>query len=279
MRRLNLLAACGLALLAAGAARADLDPRPVLVEPGVIGPGQTINLRWYFTGTKVMLSGGRFGKGTIVTGKSSISDHPLKTTKYTFDVWYRPAPDPAKPDDKPELKHLQYNAVAAVDKLTSYRSSQGWNVSYLKGWRTDTYSPEPGSKIFYFQPEEDSVERLAVAVIPAKADQTSADLMQSVRADVPSHYTNVEFLSQYDITHQKEAAQLTTFRGIDQSHPQTRTETVILALVRNGRAYVISARTYANRFQDRQALMEGLVRSLNIGGSTQNASAKNVSSK
>lgn len=266
MRHSILLAACGLTLLAAGAARADLDPRAVAVEPGVVAPGQTVNLRWYFTGTKVMVSGGRFGKGTVVTGKSNISDHPLKTTRYTFDVWYRPAADPAKPDVKPEPMHIQYNAVAAVDKLTTYRSGTGWDVSYLKGWRTDTYSPEPGSRIFYFQPEEDSVERLAVAVLPANADQTAADLMQSVRSDIPSHYTNVEFLSQYEITHQKEAAQLTVFRGIDSSHPQTRTETVMMAVVKNGHAYVISARTHANRFQDRQALLEGLVRSLNLPG-------------
>src|SRR4051794_24746906 len=90
MRPGLLLSLCVLALpaIASSAARAELEPRAVAVEPGVTTPGQTVKLRWYFTGTKVLLSGGRFGSGTVVTGKTEMTDKPEKTTRYTFDVWY-----------------------------------------------------------------------------------------------------------------------------------------------------------------------------------------------
>jgi len=70
----------------------------VAVEPAYVTPGKPITLKWYFTGDKVLLSGGRFGKGVVVTGKTSMTDTPRATTKYTFDVWYKvPAPKPAAP--------------------------------------------------------------------------------------------------------------------------------------------------------------------------------------
>jgi hypothetical protein len=268
MRPLTYLSLCVLALPAFTCARAELEPRAVAVEPGVVLPGQPITLRWYFTGTKVVVSGGRFGKGAVVTGKNELTDRPAKTTRYTFDVWYKPAPDPAKPDEKPAPQHIQYNAIAAVDRLASYHGSEGFDVRYLKGWRTDSFAPEPGSRVYYFQPEEDAVERLAVAVLPIKEDQTAADIMQKVRDDVPSHYTKVEFVSQYELTRQKEPAQITTFRGIDQSHPNTKTTSIILVCTHRGRAYVISARTQATRFPERQPLLDGLVRSLTFSGGT-----------
>jgi hypothetical protein len=268
MRPLTFLAICTLALPAVGAARAELEPRAVAVEPGVTLPGQPILLRWYFTGSKVVVSGGRFGTGAVVTGKSELTDRPLKSTKYTFDVWYKPAPDPAKPELKPAQMHIQYTAVAAVDRLTSYHGTEGWDVRYLKGWRTDSFAPEPGSKVYYFQPEEDAVERLAVAVLPVKEGETAADIMQKVRDDVPSHYSKVEFVSQYELTRQREPAQITTFRGIDQAHPDVKTTSIILVYTHRGRAYVVSARTNANRFVDRQPLLDGLVRSLTFSSAS-----------
>ena len=259
---------CLLAVLGSGSARAELEPKAVAIEPGVTMPGQPVRLRWYFTGTKVVLSGGRFGKGAVVTGKSELTDRPLKTTKYTFDVWYKPAADPAMPDTKPGQAHVQYSAVAAVDRLVSFHASEGFDVRYLKGWRTDSFAPEAGKKVYYFQPEEDSVERLAVAVLPIKVNETAADIMEKVRDDVPTHYTRVEFVSRYDLSRQKESAQISTFRGIDQTHPNTRTASIILVVTHRGKAYVASARTHAARFAERQPLLDGLVRSLTFGSST-----------
>jgi len=238
------------------------------VEPGVSTPGQSITLRWYFTGTKVLVAGGRFGKGAVVTGKSQLTDSPEKTTKYTFDVWYKPAPDPAKPEVKPAQIHVQYSAVAAVDKLALFHGPEGFDVHYLKGWRTDSFSPEPGSKVYYFQPEQDSVERLAVAVVPIKEGQTPTDMMNKVRDDVPSHYTGVQFVSRYEITRQQEAAEITTFKGLDSTHPNTHTTSIVLVRTHRGKAFIVSARTHGDKFAERQYLLDGLVKSLTFPDAT-----------
>ena len=268
MRPGLLLSLCVLAMPAFTAARAELEPRAVAVEPGATMPGQTIKLRWYFTGSKVLLSGGRFGKGTVVTGKSEMTDRPEKTTRYTFDVWFKPPPDPAKPEIKPTQIHATYTAVAAVDKLASFHGSEGFDVRYLKGWHTDSFSPEPGSKVYFFQPEDDSVERLAVAVVPIKEGMTVAEMMEKVRSDVPAHYTKVEFVSLYDLSRLKEPAQITQFKGIDSTHPNTRTQSIILVHNHNGKAYVVSARTLADKFTERSPLLDGLVRSITFSGAT-----------
>lgn len=83
----------------------------IAVTPKTVAPGQTVTLKWYFTGTKVVVAGGRFGKGTEVTGRTSLTDTPQKTTRYTFDVWYPDGKSAANP--KP-LLHAQYTATAEV---------------------------------------------------------------------------------------------------------------------------------------------------------------------
>jgi hypothetical protein len=262
MRPGLLIAFCAMALQVTVVAHAELEPKAVAVEPGVVMAGQSVTLRWYFTGNKVVVSGGRFGKGMVVTGKSALTDKPEKTTRYAFDVWYNPPPDPAKPEVKPAQIHVQYTAVAAVDKLASYHASEGFDIRYLKSWRTDSFAPEPGSKVYFFQEEEDSVERLAVAVIPIKESESAATVMEKVRGDVPSHYTKVEFVSLYDLVRQKEPAQITQFKGIDSTHPNTRTASIVLVYTHGGKAYIVSARTYADKFAERGPLLDGLVRSL-----------------
>lgn len=81
------------------------------VTPKICTPGQTVTLKWYFTGTRVMVSGGRFGKGVEVTGRTTLTDTPQKTTRYTFDVWY---PDPKASPAGKTLIHAQYTALAEV---------------------------------------------------------------------------------------------------------------------------------------------------------------------
>ena len=80
MLRMFALAVCGWSLVSVHAASADNDAKPlpkaIAVEPSITAPGQQITLRWYFTGTKVQVSGGRFGKGVAVTGRTSLSDTP-----------------------------------------------------------------------------------------------------------------------------------------------------------------------------------------------------------
>src|SRR5438477_4974625 len=90
MHRFPTFALCGLCLLAVSSARADsggktqngvkttpaspaASAKAIAVEPPVIAPGQTVTFRWYFTGNKVTVSGGRFGKGAVVTGRTSLT--------------------------------------------------------------------------------------------------------------------------------------------------------------------------------------------------------------
>src|SRR5215218_9290812 len=87
----------GLCVVSATAfAAPDKAPEAVALQPNPFKPGQTVTLHWLFTGNKVTVSGGRFGKGTVVTGKTLLTDKPTSTTKYTFDVWY---PDAEKSAD------------------------------------------------------------------------------------------------------------------------------------------------------------------------------------
>src|SRR5437879_3549058 len=87
----------------------------VVAEPATIEQGQSTTLRWYFTGKKVTVSGGRFGKGVVVTGRTTISDKPTKTTKYTFDVDYV-GEATNKVTGKREMMplHTSYTVVAEV---------------------------------------------------------------------------------------------------------------------------------------------------------------------
>jgi uncharacterized protein YkwD len=88
-----------------------LAAEAVAITPKPSTPGQTVTLKWYFTGTKVLVSGGRFGKGVEVTGRTTLTDTPQKTTRYTFDVWY---PDPKSTAAPKTLIHTQYTATAEV---------------------------------------------------------------------------------------------------------------------------------------------------------------------
>jgi uncharacterized protein YkwD len=86
----------------------------VAVTPKPCAPGQTVTLKWYFTGVKVLVAGGRFGKGTDVTGRTTLTDIPQKTTRYNFDVWY---PDPKSTTTPKALLHTQYTATAEIGEI------------------------------------------------------------------------------------------------------------------------------------------------------------------
>ncbi|MCW3098323.1 MAG: SCP-like extracellular [Chthonomonadaceae bacterium] len=86
----------------------------VAVTPKPCAPGQAVTLKWYFTGVKVLVAGGRFGKGIDVTGRTTLTDTPQKTTRYTFDVWY---PDPKSAATPKALLHTQYTATAEISEI------------------------------------------------------------------------------------------------------------------------------------------------------------------
>ena len=420
MRRTATFLLAGFALVSFFCSREARAADAVAVEPPFVTPGKPITLKWYFTGEKVLLSGGRFGKGVVVTGKSSVSDTPRATTKYTFDVWYKiPAPKvevpkaidpkaadpkaidpkvadpkaadpkvaPPKPADpkatepkaaepkvvdpkaadpkaapptaadpkvaepkaidpkvtdpkaaeskstdpkvadpkvvdpkavdpkvappKPAdpkaaappvtapkdpkaadpkaadpkvvdpkaaeaqaavapqemiLKHVQYTTYAEVwsgvyPPMKAYRDPHGWQLSILSDWKHDSVptAAEGSDGLNYFQQEDDSVERLAVAIIPTK--NTADEVLNKISEDVYGHYQNAKLAEPVDLTVNSVPAKLLTFTGIDLSHPGTQTASVVLVFVRNGRSYVVSARSAAAHFNGRRPILEKLVRS------------------
>ena len=266
-----------LGLMCAGSANASeavaADRNPVML-------GQPVTLRWYFTGTKVVLSGGRFAAGTPVTGKTAITDKPTKTTKYTFVVDYLGTPAGAKDDSVKVPLHTSYSiTVEVVDPKTmglqTYTNPYGWSISYLNGWKRDKVElGDPANNaLMYFQPEDDSVERLAVAIMPVKEASVSS-LMKSLKSDLPSRYASVSVVSEEDIMYEGVPAIRFTFTGLDNSHPGVKTQTVLMAFVKDGKGYIVSARTAAARFVARQKVLETLVRSFLFSNAVQHVTQR-----
>jgi len=135
-------------------------------------------------------------------------------------------------------------------------------VNCLSGWqkvRVPTPDQIKGGLVFV-QPEEDAVERLAVATMPAK-ELTAGDVMKQVQDDMPSHYDEIKVVSRDEITYQSAPAVYMTFTGVDLAHPGTRTQSIVLAFVRDSNAYIVSARTVAARYSARRPILERLVKS------------------
>lgn len=273
MRSMSHPFALALAVLAVSPLRAAASDA-VAVTPNPARPGQTVHFRWFFTGEKVVVSGGRFGKGTVVTGRTSLTDTPRQTTHYTFDVWFKgQATDPKTGQKSVKLLHSTYGVDVevgtAASSLKSYRDPHGWQVSYLPDWKFDTvhYDDPANNALVFFQKEDDSVERLAVSILPSK-EMTCGDLCQKVQADCIDHYDQIKVISQTDITFSGVPANLVVFSGIDHTHPGTRTQSIVLTFVRDGRAYVVSARTAAAQFAARQPLLEKMVRSFALNATS-----------
>jgi hypothetical protein len=347
MRRISTFLLAGFALYTLCSVRNAHAADAVAVEPAYVTPGKPITLKWYFT-----------GEGVVVTGKTSVTDTPRATTKYTFDVWYKvPAPKPVAPqvadpkaadpkgadpkgtdskstvpkapmpsngDSKPAdtkaatspsappapasvqasdtkatdpktgaqqptdpktptpgtqdgksdaapqemvLQHVQYTTYAEVwsgvyPPMKAYRDPHGWQMSCLSEWKHDGV-PTPGEGsdgLNYFQVEDDSVERVAVAIMPCQ-NQTAEDVLSKISEDVYGHYQQAVLAPPVDLTFNGVPAKMLTFNGIDLSHPGVKTASVVLLFVRNGRAYVISARTGATHFNGRRPILEKVVRS------------------
>src|SRR6185369_4965219 len=106
-------------------------------------PGQQVTLEWFFKGNKISVSGGRFGKGVDITGRTSLTDKPIKTTKYIFDVWYTtPKTADTESASKPAQTHAQYSIVVEVIDpkalgFETYRSPNGWLIQRFKDWKAD----------------------------------------------------------------------------------------------------------------------------------------------
>jgi len=238
----------------------------VVAEPPVVTPGQTVKLRWYFTGTKVVVSGGKFGTGQVVTGKMVVTDTPRKTTQYRFDVYYTVA----KPADNGEIiseaLHQRYSVTALVDDsppdhFKTFTGNRGWKIDFLADWHCDISTQDDGYKaLMFFQKEFDSVERMAVATLPADS-HTAAEIMAKALADTPGHYQNLKIEPAASVTIRGVAGSAAQFSGDDDSHPGVRTTSLLYTVVYAGRAYVLSARTRASGFLMRRSHLEHMLKS------------------
>ena len=232
--------------------------------------GETVTLRWLFTGSKVVVNGGNF-KDRIVTGKQTLTDTPRKNTRYTFDVSY--TAKQAGSEKMVPLKARYFVDVEVVNPsamgLISYSGVPGWKVNYVKGWKYDKAAVS-SSTIVYFQKEDDSVERLAVASMPVN-EGSSAALAERVKKDLFSGYEQLEILSEEATSYNGLPANIISFSGNPTSHPNVRTQSMVLVFTRNGRGYVISGRTFAAKFNARKPLLESMVKSFSLSGQTANA--------
>ena len=254
---------CLLGLFGAGAARAE---REVIAEPELVAVGEPVTLRWFFTGDKVVVTGGRFGKvGTVVTGKTSLTDRPTKTTRYTFNVNYK-AKDAA---GVMQALKATYSVVVEIapplPPMLPYKNPHGWQIVYQKNWKPQPYyHPEKGLNLCYFQPEEDSLERVTVAIVPEKMADCAA-LMEKIAQDMPNNYDDFKTISQQPVTFHNTPAMMAVFAGRDRAHDNTQTNSLVMAFVRGERCYVVSARTKAATFKKRRPALEKMLRSFNVG--------------
>jgi hypothetical protein len=170
--------------------------------------------------------------------------------------------------------HARYSALVEVQPrgalgLTNYASPYGWKLSYLRGWKVDKVPVGDPARnaLMYFQPEDDSIERLGLAILPVQ-ELSAAGLMEKVQQDLNTYYEKVAILSQENVTHGGLPAVQMMFAGNATSHPQTKTQSLVIAFVRGGLGYVVSGRTAADRYASRRALIESMVKSFEVTGRT-----------
>lgn len=269
--RSRFLALMGLLLCAvSGTARAANE---ITCDKNPIAPGETVQLKWFFTGNKVVVTGGGFGKGVVVTGKTAITDKPKTSTRYTFTTNYiseRTDKVTGKVTRTP-MKSV-YSILIEVEPggaaLQTYKAAR-WQVGYRRGWKRDNVNtPDEGKDgLVYFQPEDDAMERMAVAVMAAR-DMTAEDLVKKLRASMPETYSDLINVSEDKVTFQGEPAVKVVFAGKDRAHPNTLSHTILMAFIKNGRAYVVSTRTFSAQYEARKRLMEKMLNSFQcVGGS------------
>ena len=243
----------------------------IAVSRNPIKVGESVTLKWLFTGTKVTVKGGSFTTPKVVTGAKQISDKPVKSTRYTFDVTYmakKEGSELAVPTTASYFVDVDVLNPKALG-LVPYGGVQGWKVDYLKGWKYDK-AVVSSSTIVYFQKEDDSVERMAVSSMPLK--EGAAPLAERVKKDLYNGYEQLEILSDDEIIFCGMPANIITFAGNPMSHPGTRTQSIVLVLDCGSKGFVISGRTFASKFNARKPLLESMVKSFTLTNGTETAS-------
>src|SRR5258708_4276224 len=197
-----------------------------------------------------------FGLVCMVSGGSALASE-------TIPVHNNPTkPAASKATLKAKHTGAARNSKPAVNATATYANPSGWQVSFLKNWKYDKVDiGDPANNaLVFFQSEEDAVERLAVSMLPV-SDTSAASLLQKVKSDVYMRYDSAEVQPETKVSRGDQSALVTSFVGLDTTHPGVKTHTLLMVMVRNGKGYVISARTSEDHFAERRALLEKLVKS------------------
>jgi hypothetical protein len=230
----------------------------VYAEPNPALPGQAVTIHWPASLGRVAISGGGFGSHKEFKGQTSAQDHPSNVTTYNLASVAK-----SKSKQPPKRYTLLVDVYQGLfPKLATYSDTRGWSMDVIAGWnRYAVDLPDAGNnELVYFEPQEDSVERTAVSILPVN-DMDAMQLMRKVETEIPTQYDMLTRTGLKETTQCGLKAAWMTFTGTDVSHPDTPSKSMVIAFVKGTRGYVISARTSATGFDNREQLLRCLIRS------------------
>jgi hypothetical protein len=247
-------------------------PAPVTADPNPCLPGQTVYFYPPKGAKKVVVTGGSFAQPTDVTGQPLITDKLAKTTTYRFELWQAGG---AQAAGKPApLTPRQVSVTVDVyagkfPPIATYFDTRNWRIDVTAGWnRYSVPTIDPvNDAVIYFQPSEDSPDRVAVAIVPVNKETDSKALLRQVLAEAPSQYDVFLDVTQKVTTQCGLPASWMTFKGIDQALAGIPTRSMVLTMVRGDHGYVISARTREGEYATKERLLRCLVRSFTFAQS------------
>lgn len=242
----------------------------VTIESSYIIPGQSVVFHFPPGAKKVVAYGGRFGKGLDVTKEKNLTDEPLKTTDYGFDIFNQAKPEKggkAKTQEPKPSAHFHVTAEVYTGKfppLTTYNDTRGWHIDTIAGWNAyPSELPDPANNaLIYLEQQEDGAERVAVAILPTT--MTNSELMKKVMMETPTQYDVLNVIDQKETTQYGVQATWLNFKGVDPSLPNVPTRSMVMTFVKDGKGYVISGRMKADQFKEREKLIRCLMRSFSF---------------
>jgi hypothetical protein len=198
---------------------------------------------------RVRAIGGGFGAGLDDDGDGPLTSAVWKPTNYKFKVWMPAAKGSAQQARMVESALTVGVSAGRFPPLATYWDWRHWKIDVPDGWsRYASGGQDPAqSALIYFERDEDSPERVAVAMLPAGA-MTSDELARKVKDELPTQYDVLKSVAMWPTSYGGDAADWLAFQGIDRAQPDVLTQSDVLVFVHGGRGYVISARTPASRY-------------------------------
>lgn len=224
-------------------------------------PGQSVTFYLPRGAIRIRVAGGGFQSETDLTGQSLATDTPSQTSVYRFTYWICTESGARRRTEVVPVTRL----VGAFPRLATYWDWRRWRIDCVAGWnRYVTPQTDPANNgLIFFQPVEDSPERITVAIVPVR-DLTASELMRQVLIEAPTQYDVMQEHYAKETTHGGLPAAWAEFSGLDRALAGIPTRSMVLAFVRDGRGYVISARAREAEFRAKEPLLRALVRSFAI---------------